>query len=245
MARPTIAGLDIVRFGAAAMVMCFHLCSAESLVKPDHVLMTLVGSQVTFPELYDETWFGWLGVEIFFVISGIVIVYSAEGSTAGAFLRSRVLRLYPAALVCATLTAATSLVLGITSYRRLLREYIDSITLFPISPWVDDVYWTLGIEMSFYTIILVILIVKRLHYIECVAVMLGVVSSAYWILNATVAPSLLREHIFNRALELSLVLYGCYFGIGVLTYAVVSAGGAFQYLDCWRCFCSSRQPLLR
>jgi peptidoglycan/LPS O-acetylase OafA/YrhL len=47
--------------------------------------------------------FGWVGVEIFFVISGFVIAFTAEGASSRAFLRSRVLRLVPGPWICATI----------------------------------------------------------------------------------------------------------------------------------------------
>ena len=47
--------------------------------------------------------FGWIGVEIFFVISGYVIASSAEGAAPRTFLRRRAQRLLPAAWVCATI----------------------------------------------------------------------------------------------------------------------------------------------
>jgi peptidoglycan/LPS O-acetylase OafA/YrhL len=47
--------------------------------------------------------YGFLGVPIFFIISGYVIAYSAE-RTAAAFAIARVSRIYPTFLFCMTLT---------------------------------------------------------------------------------------------------------------------------------------------
>jgi peptidoglycan/LPS O-acetylase OafA/YrhL len=48
---------------------------------------------------------GGLGVDVFFVISGLVIAISTEGRTAAGFAKARFLRLYPAFFVCSLLGA--------------------------------------------------------------------------------------------------------------------------------------------
>ena len=57
-----------------------------------------------FPAAAVFTWFGWVGVEVFFVISGFVIANSASKTSPIEFLISRALRLYPAVWVCSTAT---------------------------------------------------------------------------------------------------------------------------------------------
>ena len=42
---------------------------------------------------------GWVGVQIFFVLSGYVIAASAQSGSAGDFVRSRFLRLFPGAVM--------------------------------------------------------------------------------------------------------------------------------------------------
>jgi exopolysaccharide production protein ExoZ len=64
----------------------------------------IFGNVVHFHPLAQFTWFGWVGVEVFFVISGFVITNSARGASPIEFLKGRVLRLYPAAWICATLS---------------------------------------------------------------------------------------------------------------------------------------------
>jgi peptidoglycan/LPS O-acetylase OafA/YrhL len=68
-----MAGLDALRFAAASMVMLFHLGYLPSV--PPTVESNSAG--VSYPELA-TLGFGWVDVQIFFVIYGIVISYSAE-----------------------------------------------------------------------------------------------------------------------------------------------------------------------
>ena len=73
-----IYGVDLVRFVSAAGVAAYHLNESK----------------------YTRPWsvpFGWVGVQIFFVISGLVIANSARGASLQQFVVHRFLRLYPAA----------------------------------------------------------------------------------------------------------------------------------------------------
>ena len=221
--KPVIVGLDAVRFLAAVMVMCFHLC-CWSWTDTFGVQVKILGGRAAFPELFPVTWFGWVGVEIFFVLSGIVIAYSAEGVSALAFVAKRALRLYPAAWVCATITAATVCLIGLETPLSLTREWLASVTLFPRAPWVDPVYWTLGVEMAFYALIAILLAGRKFHHLEAVAVFVGLLSSAYWIVGTIFAPDLLHDHLWGPTFRLSLVPYGCFFALGSLIY-VVSRNG--------------------
>jgi peptidoglycan/LPS O-acetylase OafA/YrhL len=226
LTRPTIIGLDVVRFFAAFAVMCFHLCTTSWAV-PTSVAARIVGGNVEFPRLFHLTWFGWLGVEIFFVLSGVVIAYSAEGSTAFVFLRSRVNRFYPGAWICATLTAIALLLLGQTGGRHLFRQWASSMILSPFPPWIDPVYWTLGIEIVFYAAIFLLLSLHRFDRLELLAWIMGGVSALYWVLGTAFAHDFVSQHLWNRILELSLVSYGCYFATGVMAYIISRNGPSF------------------
>ncbi|WP_371734275.1 hypothetical protein [Acidisphaera sp. S103] len=73
------------------MVTFFHLtywswAPVESLTK------SVSGGVAEFPSMAKITWLGWVGVEIFFVISGFVISYSAAGVSPFVFLRRRIIR---------------------------------------------------------------------------------------------------------------------------------------------------------
>src|SRR5262245_5050654 len=91
--------------------MLFHLAFA-SWVHERGAVGQFVAGAVAFPGLVSFSWFGWVGVEIFFVLSGTVICMSAEGTTAFAFARNRIVRLYPAAWLCGTLTLVLLFFLG-------------------------------------------------------------------------------------------------------------------------------------
>src|SRR5689334_12900580 len=81
-----------------------------------------------FPELLPMTWFGWVGVQIFFVISGFVIANSANAVSPIAFARSRVLRLYPAVWLCAPVTLMAWWVAGGETTRHLAGAFFRSMT---------------------------------------------------------------------------------------------------------------------
>src|SRR5258706_15154943 len=76
-----------------------------------------VAADVLYPSAAPFTWFGWGGVEIFFVISGFVIANSASRSSPTEFLLGRALRLYPAVWVCATAHAMLLVPKGVTGQR--------------------------------------------------------------------------------------------------------------------------------
>src|SRR3954452_18346885 len=98
--------LDPLRFAAALGVAIFHQMfwswAWVSIGVPG--FERTVAADVLYPSAAPFTWFGWVGVEIFFVIPGFVIPISGSQSSPGEFLLCRVLRIYPAVWVCATAT---------------------------------------------------------------------------------------------------------------------------------------------
>src|SRR5579871_1299708 len=105
--------LDPLRFGSALAVAFFHQMFwswARYSVGATPGFEQFVAVDVQFLSAAPFTWFGWVGVEIFFVISGFVIANSANNSSPIEFVLSRALRLYPAVWVCATATLIVLLV---------------------------------------------------------------------------------------------------------------------------------------
>lgn len=220
--RREIAGIDLLRFAAAFMVMAFHLgfwgCAA-----PHSRTNSLVGVHACFPGLAPFTSTGWVGVEIFFAISGFVIAWSAQGQSALSFARRRFLRLAPAAWICATITACVALAFAHAEPGELTRAYLRTLVFFPTAPWVDDAYWTLGVEIAFYAVIAVVLACGCSHRLPLVVAAIGGASASFWILRAVAGafgPSALSSVLDavagSRYSELALVQHGCFFCLGAI-----------------------------
>lgn len=139
--------VDSLRLFAASAVMLYHLTALNPAFH---------GTAVRFPELSPTTRYFYLGVELFFIISGFVISLSARGRSAPNFLLARGRRLYPAFWVSCTIAALVTL----PQNAHAVRQYFANMTL--IAPYlgeqsIDGVYWTLYMEIRFYLFVAVIL----------------------------------------------------------------------------------------
>jgi peptidoglycan/LPS O-acetylase OafA/YrhL len=213
METKSIIGLDLIRFAAATSVMWFHL-AYYSWSSPQSPSGMISEGLVNFSSMAPTAWFGWVGVHVFFVISGFVISYSAQGKDAYQFAISRFLRLYPAVWICATITLVFLLMVG--DHDGLVRRYLASVSLFPLQPWVDAVYWTLGVEMVFYGLVFLLLLRNWLRYLKAMLAILGVASSVMWM--AWAAGLELHALRLTRIAELLLIPYGCHFALGGLIW---------------------------
>jgi exopolysaccharide production protein ExoZ len=201
-------GIDLIRFAAALMVSFFHI-GFSCWASPTSGGSNMLRGAYTLPELAPVTWFGWVGVEIFFVISGFVITSSAEGTTPAAFLKSRALRLYPAVWICATGTALLLVALGLfgSPWR-----YMTSILLVPTGPWIDGQYWTLGVEIIFYSCVFCFLLIGQIGLISRFAALLAIWSGGF-LIALSVLPDL--EFLTVGRWRLLLLNYGIYFSLGI------------------------------
>jgi peptidoglycan/LPS O-acetylase OafA/YrhL len=141
--------LDYARFAAAWAVVAFHF-----LFKGIQEGKT--PSLEFIPGVSEIAKYGYLGVQLFFMISGYVIFFSAKGKTAGAFAASRALRLYPAFWVAVLFTSAVSFLFGGDTFRVSGAQVLANLTMVP-GPLgydlVDGVYWTLAYELKFYLLV--------------------------------------------------------------------------------------------
>jgi peptidoglycan/LPS O-acetylase OafA/YrhL len=222
--KKRLVGVDLARFAAAAMVMVFHL-AFWSWVPDVSTPGSILKGAVSFPGFEIASWWGFVGVDIFFVISGYVIAYSAEQSSAFRFLRSRVLRLIPAALICATITFAVASAIEWQPARELLQLYIQTIFFYPLGGWIDGVYWTLGVEISFYAIVFILLFLRRFDWIEPIMAAIGLASATtcfffFFVLHRGVGVWWMSD----RLLDLILVHHGMFFAVGVFIWAGVHRG---------------------
>ncbi|MFI6453637.1 acyltransferase family protein [Streptosporangium amethystogenes] len=163
-----LAELDLLRFAAAMAVLAFHYFIAFASVWGDRPAKL-------FPAISTISGLGILGVELFFMISGFVILMSIWGRGLGAFALSRLVRLFPAYWVSVVVTAA---VYGLTAATALdpklsLGEYGVNLTMLQRAFGVYDangVYWSLWVELRFYVLIS-ILVITGVTLNRCLAFM--------------------------------------------------------------------------
>jgi peptidoglycan/LPS O-acetylase OafA/YrhL len=155
-----IGQLDLLRFIAATSVMFYHyMFLAPRLRGFEHLY---------FPSLVGVTQYLFLGVQLFFLISGFVILKSAQNKSVVGFLFGRMMRIVPAFLVACTLTFLITQALGPESNKVSWLDYLGNmttITISPIGPFfpiklVDGVYWTLQVEAAFYALIAIAIQIK-------------------------------------------------------------------------------------
>lgn len=149
-----LVGMDGLRFGAAAAVLLYHFTATSTVTG-----YWGVDPADAFPLLNELTRYGWLAVELFFMISGFVILLSADGRGIAGFVASRVGRLFPAYWACIVLTV------GLQQFwsggrQTSLTETLVNLTmvqdLFAV-PGVQVVFWTLLVELKFYLLVFVLL----------------------------------------------------------------------------------------
>ncbi|SDL07032.1 Peptidoglycan/LPS O-acetylase OafA/YrhL, contains acyltransferase and SGNH-hydrolase domains [Mesorhizobium muleiense] len=214
-----LIGLDILRIFSAFSVMFFHLAFWSWAPEADNTPKLITGGMHQFPELISLSWWGWVGVETFFVISGFVISFSASQATPESFFFGRVFRLLPSAVICATITAAVCVVAAPLTLTEIIVRYIRSVIFWPGGPWIDGVYWTLGIEVAFYSLVLVLLAMGRRHLIEPAMVVVGLASLTFWLVSDG-----LPDQLPIRVMQLTLMHHGMYFGLGVVMSAAFMRG---------------------
>ncbi|WP_064707013.1 acyltransferase family protein [Rhizobium bangladeshense] len=203
---PYVYGIDALRFVCALMVTVFHLGFA-SWASPLYL------RPYTMPEIENIAQPGWVGVELFFVISGFVIVNSAASANAMSFLKGRILRLYPAVWICASLTLIVIATQDVN--RRVLKNYLRSITLYPGGPWIDGQYWTLPCEICFYTIVFIMCAAGQKTRMPALALGLSLASTAFIALLYAFPDAAIPAIFTDTAWRAIPFYYGCQFAIGI------------------------------
>ena len=123
-------------------------------------------SVMPYPALAPVFKYGYLGVELFFLISGFVILMTASSGSLQKFFVSRVVRLYPAYWFCCTVTFLTMVVFGGERYSATISQYLINMTMmneFIGVQSLDGVYWSLAIELQFYAVIGLLLLLGQIR----------------------------------------------------------------------------------
>lgn len=161
-----VPDLDLLRFVAAAAVVLYHYVTCYLL--PDSPADSFVHS------ISAVTRYGYLGVDLFFIISGFVILWSSLNRSAVDFFISRSARLFPSFWAGMALTAL--FILALRDRAPLVRlAPLDARTLAANATMmpglfgarmIDGVYWTLEIEIRFYAVIFLLLVLRQMKFID-------------------------------------------------------------------------------
>ena len=234
-----VIGLDALRFLAAAYVAFYHL-GYWTWAYEGGMAGRAAGGAVSFEHLAPVAGYGWIGVQVFFVISGFVIAYTAERATAYGFLVGRIVRLVPCVWIVATVSGLASALIGLDSLRGLWTRWLHSVLFFPWPPWVDSVYWTLCVELAFYALVLGLIRLRRFGAIESAMAAVGLASTAFWCLwwasIGTPWFETMRALQGSRTLQLLLLPHGCFFALGVLLWLQLIKRPARRRLGWLACF---------
>lgn len=141
--------LDYGRFLAVLGVVVFHY-AFSGLINGKISISAPFEADVGFAK------YGYLGVELFFMISGYAISMSAQNKTALSFLKNRFVRIYPAYFFSVIFTSVVSFFWAFDVMRVSLEQVFVNLLmlqyLFGVSH-VDGVYWSLFYEMVFYFVV--------------------------------------------------------------------------------------------
>lgn len=160
--RVHLPELDAVRVVASIVVVLWHwtFSSWASTEQPVPGVRFLGFSQVIRH--------GFTMPQIFFFISGFVIIQAAQTATPWSYLRGRVIRVIPVFWLMCTITwlvVRNDDVFGPMGTDTWLLN-MSFLTGVAGGPFVDAVYWTLTVEIVFYATIWLLMAAGRLHQIK-------------------------------------------------------------------------------
>ncbi len=212
--KSRILELDALRGMAAMAVVLFHFTFGY-----DNSLGQLSADKFYFR-------YGYLGVHLFFLISGFVIFMTLEKTKKSLdFLVSRFSRLYPAYWAAIIITIIITSILsvpfqqGIYNFSQVLINFSMLQYFFKIKD-VDGAYWTLAVELTFYFLMWGIFVFKKLPYIKLICLVwlfLSVIFARYNI-------------IFENYIRVILILnYAPLFIGGISFYLILKSKNEYFY----------------
>ena len=241
-ARHRLGELDALRGIAAFGVVIHHYLSRYG---------DLYGHSAAFPYRFDS---GQLGVHLFFMVSGFVILMTLQRTrTASDFLVSRAARLYPAYWFAVLVSGALLLLAPLPDTDFGIDRVLINLTMFQRALGtgnVDEVYWTLSVELAFYFIMLGLWRIGGLRNIPLLAAvwltgealwclgvelgLLGVVGSALkapflWNFAHLFVAGMLFHRLYSgeRSWRIHVLLAGCLALQGTLGWETFPAAALF------------------
>lgn len=160
--------------------------------------------------------YGGFGVQIFFMISGFVIFMTIEKvDSVKHFAINRFTRLYPTYWISIMITLTVITIFPVPTLGHY--NWVDVLKNFTMfqgflkAPHVDQVYWSLQVELLFYIIIAIIYYTKQLNRIEFYSLL--------WLFMVIV--TLLFDFLFEKYLRVLAILdHAPLFIAGMMFYKV-------------------------
>lgn len=168
MQKDKILSINILRFLAAFAVVFYHY--VFMFTQRDY-------TSYNYGPLWSISHYGYLGVDLFFIISGFVIAMSANGRNLFQFTTSRIARLYPIYWVSVILTCLFVYFFGkdINTFITI-KNFLANMTMQPFAfggfP-IDGSYWSLSVELKFYILIGILLLLNSYKYLETISLVLS------------------------------------------------------------------------
>ncbi len=161
-----LPALDLLRFTAAIAVVLYHYISC--FPSPAEAVDVAISAASVV------TRYGYLGVDLFFIISGFVILWSSQNRTPMAFAESRAGRLFPSFWVAMTLAALAIFALphsaGDVGLPPITAPLLaGNATMIPNVlgvQMIDGAYWTLEVEIRFYALVFCLLLLRQMRRVE-------------------------------------------------------------------------------
>ena len=215
--RPArLVEVDSLRGVAAVLVMLFHLTSRyEELYRHNSA------------PLASLPW-GHYGVNLFFMISGFVIFMTLERTrTALDFAVSRVSRLFPAYWTAVAATFVITHWVALPGKTVGIRDAALNLLMFHglfHIPHVDEVYWTLEVELLFYCYMLALFQYHWLSRIHTVLIAWLAFRWIYFVVDTTLGISL--PFLLYRV---AILAYIPFFAIGICVFLAVKHPGRYGH----------------
>ncbi|AMS06096.1 acyltransferase [Acidipropionibacterium acidipropionici] len=207
--------LDGLRGIAAVSVLCYHYFTLYEVVFGDA------------PDPSDVMALGAMGVQLFFMISGFVILMTANRYPSPfRFAEARAVRLYPTYWACLTITILTVYMTGTYKLGAPSRDLVINYTMlqsFVGAKSIDGAYWSLSREIIFYGLIFIALCVFRRRLSHRFFVILAAVWSSIGVATCLV------DHLAASAWSHLLLTatagqYAGLFSIGMILYEARTRG---------------------
>lgn len=229
--KEEILPINLLRFFAGMSVLMVH--KFDSFV--EH------GFLPHFLHIFSSyTQYGYLGVNLFFLISGFVITLSSEGRTLGQFISARFIRLFPVFWLCVSITTLFVMLLG--SKDISLPKYLANLTMAPNVygnySLIDGSYWTLEVELRFYALIAILILLRSFVTLSIEKVALFMILPMVYL---TFFYNPYHPNFVQSTFDFILYFFGNeyaqYFIAGIIFYAVYTKKAKIYHYIALLCCC--------